>query len=175
LPEPQDLASEAITELEAVVDDLREIVALVEKEEGVEAWRIRSPRMDAYPRGRDFLSAWRWHAKSLKLVALEWPIPWLSSGDIKSDIVGEATETITEAGLAESCARLCRPGSVLVVVRSGILKHTLPVAITSRRAAINQDIKCFDSGNNDLNRWLVIVLRASERVLLAENREGTTV
>ena len=36
LPEPQDLASEAITELEAVVDDLREIVALVEKEEGVE-------------------------------------------------------------------------------------------------------------------------------------------
>jgi type I restriction enzyme M protein len=36
LPEPQDLASEAITELEAVVDDLREIVALVEKEEGIE-------------------------------------------------------------------------------------------------------------------------------------------
>jgi type I restriction enzyme M protein len=36
LPEPQDLASEAITELEAVVDDLREIVELVEREEGVE-------------------------------------------------------------------------------------------------------------------------------------------
>ena len=37
LPDPQDLATEAITELEALVDDLREIVALVEKEEGVEA------------------------------------------------------------------------------------------------------------------------------------------
>jgi type I restriction enzyme M protein len=36
LPEPQDLASEAITELEAVVDDLRDIVELLEKEEGVE-------------------------------------------------------------------------------------------------------------------------------------------
>jgi type I restriction enzyme M protein len=36
LPEPQDLASEAITELEAVVDDLREIVDLIEKEEGTE-------------------------------------------------------------------------------------------------------------------------------------------
>jgi type I restriction enzyme M protein len=34
LPEPQDLAAEAITELEAVVDDLREIVALIEKEAG---------------------------------------------------------------------------------------------------------------------------------------------
>ena len=35
LPEPQDLATEAITELEAVADDLRDIVALLEKEEGV--------------------------------------------------------------------------------------------------------------------------------------------
>ncbi|HAO79407.1 MAG TPA: restriction endonuclease subunit S, partial [Verrucomicrobia subdivision 3 bacterium] len=36
LPEPQDLASEAITELESVVDNLREIITLLEKEEGVE-------------------------------------------------------------------------------------------------------------------------------------------
>ena len=36
LPEPQDLASEAVTELESVVDDLREIITLLEKEEGVE-------------------------------------------------------------------------------------------------------------------------------------------
>ena len=36
LPDPQNLASEAITELEAVVDDLREMVSLIEKEEGVE-------------------------------------------------------------------------------------------------------------------------------------------
>ena len=34
LPEPQDLAGEAITELESVVDDLKEIVELLEKEEG---------------------------------------------------------------------------------------------------------------------------------------------
>ena len=37
LPEPQDLAAEAITELEAVVDDLREIVSLIEKEEALVA------------------------------------------------------------------------------------------------------------------------------------------
>jgi type I restriction enzyme M protein len=36
LPEPQDLASEAITGLETVVDDLRDIVELLEKEEGME-------------------------------------------------------------------------------------------------------------------------------------------
>jgi len=36
LPEPQDLATEAVTELEAVIDDLKEIIDLVEKEG---AWR----------------------------------------------------------------------------------------------------------------------------------------
>jgi type I restriction enzyme M protein len=35
LPEPQDLATEAVTELETVVDDLREIIELLDKEEGV--------------------------------------------------------------------------------------------------------------------------------------------
>ncbi len=37
LPEPDVLATEAITELEAVVDDLREIISLIEKEEMAEA------------------------------------------------------------------------------------------------------------------------------------------
>lgn len=37
LPEPAELAAEAITELEAVVDDLREISALLEKEMGATA------------------------------------------------------------------------------------------------------------------------------------------
>lgn len=35
LLEPQDLAAEAIAELEAVVDDLKETIALIEREEGV--------------------------------------------------------------------------------------------------------------------------------------------
>ena len=37
IPDPQDLATEAVTELEALVDDLREIIALVEKQEGINA------------------------------------------------------------------------------------------------------------------------------------------
>jgi hypothetical protein len=34
--EPQDLAGDAVTELEAVIDDLKEIVELIEREEGME-------------------------------------------------------------------------------------------------------------------------------------------
>jgi hypothetical protein len=36
LPEPQDLAADAVTELEAVIDDLKEIIEPVDKEEGVD-------------------------------------------------------------------------------------------------------------------------------------------
>ena len=36
LPDPQDFATEAITELKAIVGDLREIVALIQREEGAE-------------------------------------------------------------------------------------------------------------------------------------------
>jgi type I restriction enzyme S subunit len=102
-------------------------------------------------------------------------IPWLSSGDIKATSISESSETITKRGLEESAARLCRKGSVLVVVRSGILKHTLPVAVLECEASINQDIKAFDSGDDQLNAWLALAWRASARKLLVENREGTTV
>jgi type I restriction enzyme M protein len=37
LPDPQELATEAVTEFEAIVDDLREIIALIEKQEGINA------------------------------------------------------------------------------------------------------------------------------------------
>lgn len=102
-------------------------------------------------------------------------IPWLSSGDIKADRISAGSEFITQAGLENSSSKLCRPGSVLIVVRSGILKHTLPVSVLAQEAAINQDIKCFDSGRDDLNSWLALALRAFSQDILALNREGTTV
>ena len=102
-------------------------------------------------------------------------IPWLSSGDIKTDRIMSAGEFITSAGLENSSARMGRPGSVVVVVRSGILAHTLPVALLDFSAAINQDIKCFDSGSKGLNAWLALALRSSAQDILALNREGTTV
>jgi type I restriction enzyme S subunit len=102
-------------------------------------------------------------------------IPWISSGEFVSDVISSGTEFITEEGLQNSSAKLCRPGSVMVVVRSGILKHTLPVAIVGQPLAINQDIKCFDSGDDDTNQWLFLSLRTFAKEILSLNREGTTV
>ena len=102
-------------------------------------------------------------------------IPWLSSGDIKSDRISTGSEFITDEGLASRSARLSPAGAIVVVVRSGILKHTLPVAVLEQPAAINQDIRCLDSGNADLNEWLALALRAFSQQILEQNREGTTV
>jgi type I restriction enzyme S subunit len=65
---------------------------------------------------------------------------------------------------------------VLVVVRSGVLAHTLPVAVTEREVVVNQDIKAFDSGSRELNEWLAVYLRSHERSILNNNRkDGSTV
>jgi type I restriction enzyme S subunit len=103
-------------------------------------------------------------------------IAWASSQDIKSNRLSRTTHSITQTALDETRLTVCPVGSVLVVVRSGILAHTLPVAVTDVPVVINQDLKAFDSGDSVLNRWLAAWLRANERQILAENRrDGTTV
>ncbi len=103
-------------------------------------------------------------------------LPWVSSKDLKGHGISKSTEMVTDLALRETRLRKCRPGTVLTVVRSGVLAHTLPVAITDREVVINQDLKALDSRNDDVNRWLVLYLRAYEREILNENRkDGTTV
>ncbi len=68
-------------------------------------------------------------------------IPWVSSKDMKFDIIHSTVDTITEIAIKESATRLIETNSLLLVVRSGILKHSLPVAINSVPVAINQDLK----------------------------------
>ncbi|BBU53896.1 type I restriction-modification protein subunit S [Mameliella alba] len=68
-------------------------------------------------------------------------IPWVSPKDMKAKTISGAAECITEEGLNSSTSALVRPGTVLVVARSGILKHSIPVGIAKVPVAINQDLK----------------------------------
>lgn len=57
--------------------------------------------------------------------------------------------------------------SILVVVRSGILQHTLPVAITTKNMAINQDLKALISKTEQLlPEYLAIYFRIFQDLLL---------
>ena len=68
-------------------------------------------------------------------------IPWVSPKDMKSRIVTRTEDYITSVGLDNSPCIVIPEGEVIMVVRSGILRHSLPVAITGIGVALNQDMK----------------------------------
>lgn len=103
-------------------------------------------------------------------------IPWVSSKDVKQHHLADSQDHITAKALSETRLRLAPKGSVLVVVRSGILRHTLPVAVADVDVTINQDLKAFHTPEQSLNEWLAVVLRARSSEILGQNRkDGTTV
>ena len=70
-------------------------------------------------------------------------IPWISSMEVKTDVIMDTSLHISEEAVRSCSTQLLPVGTVVMVVRSGILQHTLPVALTGVPATINQDIKAF--------------------------------
>src|SRR5271166_4860619 len=68
-------------------------------------------------------------------------IPWLTSKDMKGDYIWDTEEHITEKAIKESATNLVLAGSILVVVKSKVLMHRLPVAIAKVPLCHGQDIK----------------------------------
>lgn len=70
-------------------------------------------------------------------------IPWVSPKDMKEDFILDSIDHISEKALSESSTQIAPKNSLLMVIRSGILKRKLPVTINLREVAINQDMKAF--------------------------------
>lgn len=100
-------------------------------------------------------------------------IPFIKSGDLKYRAVAEGSLTLTEEGLKNSSAKLLPTNSVMVVTRSGILKHTLPVAINTCPVAINQDIKALILKETVLAKYVQYALLVSEPHFLSKVRATT--
>ena len=81
-------------------------------------------------------------------------IPWITSKDMKTDILIDSQIHINEDGVSNSTARIVPKNSVIMVIRSGILKHTLPVAINAVPITVNQDLKVFIPGNRIVTNFL---------------------
>ena len=100
-------------------------------------------------------------------------VPWVSPKDMKQAIISDSIDHITEEAIANSTTNLVPVNSVLMVIRSGILKHTLPVAINSVPVAINQDMKAFVPNSNILTEFLMYYFKAIEPDVLAGVRGVT--
>ena len=68
-------------------------------------------------------------------------IPWVTSVEVKSKLIKDTSYHITESAIRDCSTDIYDAGTLVMVVRSNILSHTLPVSILNKDAAINQDVK----------------------------------
>ena len=103
-------------------------------------------------------------------------IPWFSPKDIKSFELSSSQDQISEAAVTASATRLVRRGTILVVGRSGVLAHTLPVGVVQQDSAFNQDIKALVPNASYDPEFVAFYLRAQQaRVLRDGVKRGPTV
>jgi len=107
----------------------------------------------------------------------EGDIPWVSAKDMKCLHITGTQDHISSSAVAESATSLVPIGTVLIVSRSGILKHTLPVAIVDMGVAINQDIKGFLHTTNRIDGlFFAYFIQGNQLTLLTQWRQqGATV
>ncbi len=100
-------------------------------------------------------------------------IPWVSPKDMKTDVILDTEDHVSSEAVERSATRLIPKGTVLCVVRSGILQHTLPVAITGREVCFNQDINAITVNSNVLDaKFLFYLLKTRSGEILRDGIKG---
>ena len=104
-------------------------------------------------------------------------VPWVSPKDMKSDVIEDTEDHISEAAIAASATKLIPGGSVVCVVRSGILKHSFPVALLAHDMCINQDLFAFNPISDAISsNFLFYVLKTKADAILEDGiKPGVTV
>lgn len=103
-------------------------------------------------------------------------IPWISSKDMKTSILRDTQDHITKKTVLEASMTVYPPNSIAIVTRSGILKHTFPVAFVPFETTINQDIKILTVGDGVLPRYAFHVIQGKRKDILHKTKkQGGTV
>ena len=104
-------------------------------------------------------------------------IPWVSPKDMKYFEIYDTRDHVTERAIQAGKTALVPAGAVLMVVRSGILQRTIPVAVACREVAINQDLKAIIVDDELLvPEFLSMVVIGNQQALLALwRKQGATV
>lgn len=98
-------------------------------------------------------------------------IPWISSKDMKASTLSDTQDHITEKAVKEASMTVYPANSIAVVTRSGILKHTFPVAYVPFETTVNQDIKMLVVNEDILPRYAFHVIQGKGRDILAKTKK----
>ena len=102
-------------------------------------------------------------------------ISWVSPKDMGEPILSDTADHITKIAVNESSTTVIPMSAIVLVVRSGVLAHSAPLAMLSKPMAINQDMKALVPKTEDLNPWYLLGwgLVAQQVILSCVKRGGT--
>jgi len=103
-------------------------------------------------------------------------VAWVSPKDMKRKNIFETEDYITENAIENSSAKWIKKGSILFVVRSGILRRLLPVAVAKTNLTVNQDLQAFTPVAEIVSDYLYWYAFGNENAIRNScAKDGTTV
>lgn len=103
-------------------------------------------------------------------------MPWVSPKDMKSFEIHDSIDHITELAVEKSATTKVPAGTILMVTRSGILRHSFPVAVAKREVTLNQDLKALTPYQGITSAFVAhCLLYLGQRILHECAKDGTTV
>lgn len=103
-------------------------------------------------------------------------ILWITSKDMKNDIIEDSEMHVNMKGIENSSAKFIEKPALLFVMRSGILRRTFPICMVKKDFTVNQDLKALVPYGFVLLEYLFYVCKSNEREILNTcMKNGTTV
>jgi type I restriction enzyme, S subunit len=101
-------------------------------------------------------------------------VNWVTSKDVKTKILHETQIKVSKNGAKE--LTIYPPSSLTLVMRSGILRHSVPIAILDNPFTVNQDIKVLIPFISAMANYIYVFFLASAKFILGNcSKDGTTV
>ncbi len=182
----QEAIAEALSDADALIESLEQLIA--------KKRQIKQGTMQALLTGKQRLPGFGGKLESKRLDQLgRWvggmtpsmrnpsywqggTVPWISSGDVKLPRLKDTTQRVTAAALKDHTTTLVPENSIVVVMRSGILRKFFPVAMNMVPMAINQDLKALIPESGMCAEYILHALIGSGDEILARClKSGTTV
>jgi type I restriction enzyme S subunit len=125
------------------------------------------------------LGTWKGGGTPSKQVSKYWENGsnlWVTSKDMKIGIINDSINKITDEAILNSSANRIPKGAILFVMRSGILRHTFPVAIAGKDLTVNQDLQTLSPNGLATSEFIYWFIRAFNNEIRQKcSKDGTTV